>query len=199
MGSGQRSLQLAFVAIAITCTGCAYVTAVPVKPGSNVQGIRIYDVKPILIVDGATTQIHMVPNYNRAYALQFGAFLAKNDFQVKMSNGILSEVHANMDSTDFIKFLSDILKQVEAANGLSDVGTPSASTGVKDRFQVYDFVFEDNGNLKELKPLIYTSDLLKLQSPSNPRVAAAGGAAAEVIAQDSTDKSDGVNTGKVAD
>lgn len=54
--------------------GCAYVTAVPAKPGSNVQGIRIYDVKPILIVSSGAPKVEIVPNYNRAYARCSSAF-----------------------------------------------------------------------------------------------------------------------------
>lgn len=138
-------------------------TAVPVKPGSTVQGIRIYDVKPILIVNGTTAQIEIVPNYNRAYALRFGAFLAKNDFQAKFSNGIITEVHANMDSTDFIKFLTDILKTING-QALSEPGAGPKAGGIQDRFQVFDFVFDDDGNLISLRPLISQPDLLHVKT-----------------------------------
>lgn len=159
----SRMLLSLLVVLAAGISGCAYVTAVPVKPGSKVSGIRIYDVKPILVVNGAEAQIHIVPNYNRAYALQFGAFLAKNDFQAKMTNGVLSEVHANMDSTDFIKFLSDLLKTVNG-QGLSGEGEPGANGGIKDRFQVFDFVFDNDGNLVALRPLISQPDLLHVKT-----------------------------------
>ena len=43
-----RVVQL--FAVSLLLSNCAYVTAVPAPPGSNVEGIRIYDVKPILIV-----------------------------------------------------------------------------------------------------------------------------------------------------
>jgi len=142
----SRLLLSLSVVLAAGLTGCAYVTAVPVKPGSKVSGIRIYDVKPILIVNGAEAQIHIVPNYNRAYALQFGAFLAKNDFQAKMTNGVLSEVHANMDSTEFITFLTELLKTV-APRALSGEGQRAPNGGIQDRFQVFDFVFDQDGNL----------------------------------------------------
>lgn len=161
---------LAFVIVVLefclvgSVSGCAYVTAVPVKPGSNVSGIRIYDVKPILIVNGQTAQIEMVPNYNRAYALQFGAFLAKNDFQATINNGLISQVHANMDSTDFIKFLSDILKTVNGGQGLSAPGQPNPAGGVENRFQVFDIVFDDQGNLVGLRPLVIQADLLHVKT-----------------------------------
>lgn len=164
----RRSILLTMLRLGIffapCLAGCAYVTAVPVKPGSNVSGIRIYDVKPILIVNGQTAQVSMVPNYNRAYALQFGAFLAKNDFQVSMTDGIVSQVHANMDSTEFIKFLSDILKTINGGEGLSAPGEPKAEGGVENRFQVFDFVFDNDGNLVGLRPLINQSDLLHVKT-----------------------------------
>ena len=56
-------------------SGCAYVTAQPVRPGERISGIRIYDVKPLLVVSGENVTIQMVPNYNRAYALRFGGAL----------------------------------------------------------------------------------------------------------------------------
>lgn len=151
------------VVLAAGLAGCAYVTAVPVKPGSKVSGIRIYDVKPILVVNGAEAQIHIVPNYNRAYALQFGAFLAKNNFQAKMTNGVLSEVHADMDSTEFIKFLTELLKTVDG-QALSGEGQRTANGGVQDRFQVFDFVFDQDGNLVSLRPLISQPDLLHVKT-----------------------------------
>jgi hypothetical protein len=145
-------------------SGCAYVTAVPAPPGSKVSGIRIYDVKPILIVNGQAADIRLVPNYNRAYALQFGAFLAKNDFQAKFDQGFVSEVHANMDSTEFIKFLSDLLKTIEPANALSGPADKQPNGGLENRFQVYDIVFDDDGNLHSLRPLIKKHELLDVET-----------------------------------
>ncbi|CAI2931348.1 hypothetical protein [Aminobacter niigataensis] len=159
----SRMLLTLSVVLAAGLTGCAYVTAVPVKPGSKVSGIRIYDVKPILIVNGAAAAIHIVPNYNRAYALQFGAFLAKNDFTATMTNGVLSEVHANMDSTEFISFLKELLKTVEA-KGLSGEVQRAPNGGIQDRFQVFDFVFDHDGNLVALRPLISQPDLLHVKT-----------------------------------
>lgn len=155
--------MLVSLSVAAGLAGCAYVTAVPVKPGDKVSGIRIYDVKPILVVNGAEAQIHIVPNYNRAYALQFGAFLAKNDFTAKMTNGVLSEVQANMDSTEFISLLKELLKTV-GPKGLSGEAQKAANGGVQDRFQVFDFVFDRDGNLVALRPLISQPDLLHVKT-----------------------------------
>lgn len=141
--------------------GCAYVTAVPVKPGSNIAGIRIYDVKPILVVSGSSTEVKIVPNYNRAYALRFGAFLAKNNVDVTLQNGIPSQIKAEMDTTKFIDLLEKVVDKLPAGLGLSG---EAPRAGVQDRFQVYDIVFDDQGNLVGLRPLIAHADLLKVKT-----------------------------------
>lgn len=150
--------------------GCAYVTAVPVTPGSKVSGIRIYDVKPILIITGNTAKIEIIPNYNRAYALQFGAFLAKNHFQAAITNGIPTNLNANMDSTDFLKFLGELVKNFAPAMTASGAGAPTSAGGIQDRFQVFDIVFDDKGNLVGLRPLVIQSDLLKVKTSRVPIV-----------------------------
>ena len=99
-----------------SAAGCAYVTAQPVKPGDRINGIRIYDVKPLLVVSGDNVDAPDVPNYNRAYALRFGAFLAKNDFQAEIGNGLLTSVHANMDSTAFIELLKVLAEKIPRAS-----------------------------------------------------------------------------------
>ena len=109
----RRAVPGAVMLLAAALTsGCAYVTAQPVKPGDSINGIRIYDVKPLLVVSGENVTIQYVPNYNRAYALRFGAFLAKNDFEASISNGILTTVKANMDSTDFIEVLTALIEKI---------------------------------------------------------------------------------------
>ena len=90
------------------------------KPGERINGIPIYDVKPLLVVTGENVQVQIVPNYNRPYALRFGAFLAKNNVDVSMQNGILTTVKADMDSTEFIKLLTALVNKLPDAKGFSD-------------------------------------------------------------------------------
>ena len=161
---------LAVLAFAGAGSGCAYVTAQPVKPGDKINGIRIYDVKPLLVISGENVTLQFVPNYNRAYALRFGAFLAKNDFQAAVSNGILTSVHANMDSTAFIELLKVLAQKVP--EGFSGQGGAATPGGIKDRFQVYDIVFDDAGNLVGLKPLLIEQNLLKVKTASVQLIAA---------------------------
>ncbi|MEW9807207.1 hypothetical protein [Mesorhizobium marinum] len=155
-------LAALLVALAMPAGGCAYVTAQPVRPGEQTGGIRIYDVKPLLVVSGENVTVQMVPNYNRAYALRFGAFLAKNHFQAAMTNGVLTSVNANMDSTAFIDLLKVLAEKVpEGFSGRGQAATPG---GIKDRFQVYDIVFDDAGNLVGLRPLLIEPHLLRVRT-----------------------------------
>lgn len=184
--AASRVAVLALVTLTgLAPAGCAYVTAVPVKPGDRISGLRVYDVKPLLVVSGQNTEIKIVPNYNRAYAMQFGAFLAKNEFKMTLKDGIVSQLDANLDSTEFITLLAKIVDKVPVpGQGLSDQRTAG---GVQDRFQVYDIVFDDHGNLVGLKPLIFTDDLRPLKTT---QVAPAS----QTIPQEGTG---GVNTGPV--
>jgi len=165
MRAGALALA-AMLGVAGLGSGCAYVTAQPVRPGDRINGIRIYDVKPLLVVSGENVTIQMVPNYNRAYALRFGAFLAKNHFDATISNGFLTKVNANMDSTDFIKVLTALVEKLpDIPEGFSG-SQPKEPGGIKNRFQVYDIVFDDEGNLIGLTPLIAKEQLLDVQTAS---------------------------------
>ena len=157
MGRTRVGVTALVAMLCVAGSGCAYVTAQPVKPGDKINGIRIYDVKPLLVVSGDNVTMQYVPNYNRAYALRFGAFLAKNDFEASVSNGILTTVKANMDSTEFIKVLTALIEKLPSpGEGFSGPRAPASPGGIKDRFQVYDIVFDDDGNLVALRPLLIT-------------------------------------------
>lgn len=161
-GKARLAALLVMLGLAGLASGCAYVTAQPVKPGDRINGIRIYDVKPLLVVTGETVKVEFVPNYNRAYALRFGAFLAKNHFQASMTNGLLTNVNANMDTTAIVEVLKTLADKVPV--GFSGTGAPAATGGLKDRFQVYDIVFDDDGNLVGLRPLLIEQNLLRVKT-----------------------------------
>lgn len=194
-GARRRAARaMIVVAAGLGLGSCAYVTAVPVKPNSKVHGIRVYDVKPLLVVSGTGTEVIMVPNYNRGYALQFGAFLARNNFSAAIKDGMLTNVAADLDPSEFVKLLGTLASKLPSpGKSLSGQGE-QASGGVQDRYQVYDIVFDDDGNLVALKPLIFTHDLLTLKTSG----AAGGGAKPKVVPQPDEDEG-GVNTGPLDD
>src|SRR6266851_1161398 len=95
------SLWRPFASIAVCfCLGaCAYATAVPVDYNSNKDGFRVYDVKPILIVTNAAITVQLIPNYNKAYAVQFGAFLARQEFGFEANMGFITKLTSVQDAT----------------------------------------------------------------------------------------------------
>jgi hypothetical protein len=148
----------------LSLAGCAGVTAVPAPPGSTVQGIRIYEQKPILIVSGQKVEVGFVPNTSRAYALQFYSFLAKHDLTASFSSsGTLSSLTSNQDTTGVaIALLNLVNKAVKEGGGLPSAFSGTTASTLNERVQVYDFVFDDNGELIQLRPLIRQSDLLRM-------------------------------------
>lgn len=197
-GAGALALA-AMVGMAGLGSGCAYVTAQPVKPGDRINGIRIYDVKPLLVVSGDNVTIQMVPNYNRAYALRFGAFLAKNDFDASISNGLLTKVTANMDSTEFIKVITALVEKLPTPKGFSGPNAPETPGGIKDRFQVYDIVFDDDGNLIGLQPLLVAPNLLHVKTASRTQGFSGGGQKVVPQEQGSADQAGQIPAGTVQD
>jgi hypothetical protein len=160
---------------AVVLSACAYSTAIPVHySNTTTPGFRVYDLKPILIVNGQQITVDFIPNFNKAYAMQFGAFIAKNDFTVEMSKGYITKLDGKLDSTAIVPLLQELVKTLGPAltgKGMSG----GAEGGVQDRFQVYEFVFDDDGNLVGLRPLINPRELLhvrtsRLTGGSNPTV-----------------------------
>jgi len=156
---------------------------VPAPPGKRIAGIPIYDVKPILIVTANSATVELVPNYNRAYGLRFGSFLAKHHFKADLSGGIISKIDSEQDSTEALKLLEVLGKAV-----IDKIPIPSAQSrelgggvGAPQRFAVFSFDFDSEGNLIALRPLVSGDSLIHVpKAPnSNPRTlvqpATAGG------------------------
>lgn len=164
----------------LAVAGCANVTAVPVKPGSPVAGIRIYDVKPLLVVSGDNVSLLMVPNYNRAYALKFSTFLAKHDFEATFQNGFLTNVISHQDTTAVALALVQLITEVAKSGPMKGKTFAETAGGSGNRFGVYDIVFDRDGNIIGLQPLVSDRTLMKMPlrpataTPSEPP--GAGGA-----------------------
>jgi hypothetical protein len=147
-------------AVGVVCllflAGCAISNTVPVAfDDMTTRGIRVYDIKPLLFVYDNSSIIQFVPNYNRAYAVRFGAFLAKNNVNLKVDNGAITEFDSFLDSTDFINFLTTILpKLIPPAKGSSQPAP------VNDHLVgIYDFEFDESGSLIGLRSLYHDKPL----------------------------------------
>jgi hypothetical protein len=177
-----QSLRRVFV-LSATCLclgACAYATAIPVDYNSKKDGFRVYDLKPILVVNGEQISVEMIPNYNKAYAVQFGAFLAKQDLKLTLDRGAITSLDGTSDATAAVQLLQDIVKGVlPAATGKAMSGPIKG--GLKDNFQVYEFVFADNGSLIGLRPLLDPLDkgrLIPIPTTSTAAPPAGGGGSA---------------------
>ncbi len=150
-------------------TGCAWVTATPAPPGERVRGIPIYDVKPILIVTANSVTVEMVPNYNRAYGLRFGSFLAKHQFKATITNGIITSVDSNQDSTDALKLLGDLGEKFLDKVLPTAQSKEGGGVGAPQRFGVFSFDFDKDGNLVGLRPLMLADQFIRVPK-AQPRV-----------------------------
>ena len=135
-----------------TLTACSYVTGVPVEPGEKVRGIPFYGEKPILLVSASGTTIEYIPNPSKEYALQFGAFLAKNKSKfTRNSNGTLGNIELDLDSSEAVEPLTKLataaLDKIKTASGELSVDVSNKDV------LIYDLIFDDEGNIIELRAL----------------------------------------------
>ncbi|MFN3132443.1 hypothetical protein [Roseibium sp.] len=157
--------KLLSISMAAMVSGCAYVTAVPYDDPLGVDGIKIPEQIPLLVVTGTSTNVIYATNPNKGTAIQFGAFLAKHDFNAKFNGGTLSEIASNQDTTALA------LKLVELVNTAAQSGNPIGAAfsgksgdggGTGDRFGVFKFVFDTEGNFVGFRPVLHGSDLMKV-------------------------------------
>lgn len=161
-------LQLLSAALALALGACANVTAVPAPPGSDVQGIRVYEQKPLLIVSGQQISVAFINNTSRAYALQFNSFLAKHDVTAEFANGALTKLTSNQDTTALaIALVNLVQKAVETGNPIGAAFSGTSAPTLNERAQVYEFVFDDAGNLIQLRPLIDQQHLVRVPRQRN--------------------------------
>ncbi len=165
--------KLLFLIIFLPCSGCAYTYAVPVRDGHGTG--FVYPVcYPFLVVNGAKTDLLLVPNPRDQRAARFGAFLSKNNIEVKFATCGPETIKSDMDSTgvaiELFKTLQEAAKQgafTSRAGGEPVGGEPGQN------FQVFEFVFSDDGAFVGLKPLVRPQDFVRVHTSSS-RTAASG-------------------------
>jgi hypothetical protein len=149
-----RSLVVFFSAIFISA--CAYTKAIPIGPNdTTTEGIRIPQMKPLLVVANSQASVLMVPNSDRGYALKFGEFLAKNDCELDLDNMQLTKVHCVEDSTAIpIEFFKVLENAATAKLPLGQLFAAQVSGTSNARFQIFAIKFDDLGNISSLNPLL---------------------------------------------
>ena len=150
---GNIARIVACVGLASIVGACAGTTAIPVSSDDiKTEGFRYAETKPILIVTSDGPEVVFIPNKDRQYAVRFYAFLAKNKSSMHLSNGMLTQIDADLDTTKIIDLLSQVLDKI--APDATD--NAAVEVGGGDLLQVYDFVFDGNGNLIGLRKLTIT-------------------------------------------
>jgi hypothetical protein len=137
--------------------GCAFTNVIPIDPADQrTPGVRYYDVKPLLVLSSSTDKgpvwdVAFIPNFSRPYAVQFGAFLAKNDVNIEFTaSGTLAKLGSNMDTTAAIELLKLAAERVLPA-AKADRAQPRTAQVTPPI--VYEFVFSDRGDLVGLRKL----------------------------------------------
>lgn len=138
-------------AVTVMLSGCAYTFAYDIEPGQPYIGFKVPECKPLVQLDQTGLKIVLVPNPNKAYAVKFGTFLAKNDVEVEFGDSCgLKKVKSNQDSTAFIQFLTAALDKIpDAGGGPKPTGDKSVS-----RVELYEIVFDEDGTIQRLRPLL---------------------------------------------
>ena len=152
---------------------CSYISAIPAPPGSQIHGVRIPECKPLIRVAGNQIDVLWIANNDRAHALQVGTFLAKNDFKMELSNGCLTKMDSNQDTTAVpIAFLKLLEKSLDTARGVGTAFSGQGGTTVGGLMQLYEIVFDDEGTIERLKPLIPERTFLR--APVTPPLGGGG-------------------------
>jgi hypothetical protein len=127
---------------------CAYVEVHKANLDQPPNGIRVYEPKVYLFVDGDKKESTLIyaPNYQRAYDIKPVTILAKHDFDLEIEEGQLKKVTSNHDTTAILNFFQ----------GAADVATKAAGVGVSSKtmggtFGLAPGIYElqDDGNFKK--------------------------------------------------
>jgi len=147
----HRFFPIVPVVLALHFAGCATIITTKANPDDVPNGIRVYLPRIYLFVDAEgtppTTKLMYLPDYQRAYDIKPLTLLAKQDFEVEFTDGQVSKLKANQDTTAIIELLKKAAELGAKAAGLGvskevlpgSLGLPS---GI--------YRLEDNGSLVQV-------------------------------------------------
>lgn len=162
-----RSVVIAkILLLAGLLSGCAWVTAERVPSNSTERGIRVYGMRPLIVISGSVVTVLPVPNTSEVYALRFGAFLAKHDTTVEIQQGFLVKLQSNQDSTALaVALINLISKAVETGRSVATAFSASTSESRGNAVLIFEPIFGDDGRLIELRQVL---DLTSLPTGITP-------------------------------
>lgn len=143
MSSGVQNRITKAAALPLTAAllfgGCANFTAVSTANRPETRGLRVYSPKTLVIVNGSGVSSIVVPDCSKEYALQFNSFLSKNDVTVDLTNGMVTKVESNQDTTAIpLKIVDAIVEAAKAGKSLGTAFSTKAEGGATDRFGMFE-------------------------------------------------------------
>src|SRR5262245_32985771 len=108
---------------AFSLMSCSTITTHAVSKselGSPPKGVRVYAPKIYLFVDKEQhkSTIANLPDYNRVYDVKPLTILSKQDFNIKMDIGQVSELTSNQDTTALLSFVKEAAQMAVKAGCL---------------------------------------------------------------------------------
>ena len=92
--------------------GCAgFVTS------NDMQGIEVYRPAYCFVVSETNASVFTCPNLASSYVIKPRSFLAKNDFSVELSSGMLEKATDQLDTTAILTFLQGASEVAARAAG----------------------------------------------------------------------------------
>jgi hypothetical protein len=145
----HRPIGLLLVALLIS--SCAETTATRVTyDDTKTEGVRFYDPLPLLVVTCQNAQLVSVPDFSRGYAVTFKAGMSKNNSDIKLTEGLLTEASANLDDSGLLSMLQSWgEKALGSAKDLAALGAqvPGTIPGMEG---VWRLNFNGDGSFKDM-------------------------------------------------
>lgn len=127
------------LAAGLLLSGCANFTAVSTANRPDAKGLRVYSPKALVVVNGSSVSSIVVPDCSKEYALQFSSFLAKNDVTVDLTNGMVTKVENNQDTTAIpLKIVDAVVEAAKAGKSLGTAFSVKAEGGAADRLGIFE-------------------------------------------------------------
>jgi len=130
----SKSVYVAIVAAPLFFVGCAgFVTS------NENQGIEVYRPAYCFVVSDTNASVFTCPNLASSYLIEPRSFLAKNEFSVELSSGMLAKATDKLDTTAILTFLQGAAETAaQAAGSSASEGSVEGNIGLEPGFYFWD-------------------------------------------------------------
>jgi len=137
-----KSMFVAIIASSSLLVGCAgFVTS------NEIQGIEVYRPAYCFVVSETNASVFTCPNLASSYVIRPRSFLARNDFSIELSSGMLEKATDKLDTTAILTFLQGASEiAAKAAGSAVAEGSVEGGIGLEPGFYFWD----GTGELKRI-------------------------------------------------